>query len=497
MKSIHNFSSGFLLFGFIIGFMLFGTGRATELIPDFNSDGVVNLKDYSILAQYWLQDESSVDIAPAPQGDQIIDYRDIAVLTEHWLETETVYIQWLAHSSVKVWAGGIVIYIDPRNLSISPHDATAVLVTHSHSDHYQRADIDKVSGPQTTFLAPADVIALYGKGQVILPGQTVQLDAFNVIGVPAYNTNKTNHPRSNNWLGFIIEIASKRIYIVGDTDLIEEMKSLGNIDVAFLPAGGTYTMNATEAAEATKYIKPILAIPYHWGQNVGTLADAQRFASLAACNVKIMSVGEIISSRDWLKDFSLLAHWKLDEAAGVTALDSAGGKNGTLSGNPIWQPDGGTIEGALQLDGDGDYVGTPFVLNPSSGPFSVFAWIRGGAPGQVILSQIGGVNWLSADTSSGNLMTELKSSSGRNTQALVSQTIITDGNWHRVGLVWDGSYRILYVDDIVVAKDDNVQSSPGSSTGGLYLGAEKSLNTAGFWTGLIDDIRIRNRAITP
>ena len=154
-----------------------------------------------------------------------------------------------------------------------------------------------------------------------------------MIAVPAYNTN---HPKLNNWLGYIIELASKRIYIAGDTDLIEEMKTLGNIDVAILPAGGTYTMNAQQAADATKYIKPLLAIPYHWGEIVGTIADAQRFASFAACNVKIMSAGEIISSQDWLKDFSLIANWKLDETAGVIAYDSAGSKNGTVNGNPIW-----------------------------------------------------------------------------------------------------------------------------------------------------------------
>ena len=70
-----------------------------------------------------------------------------------------------------------------------------------------------------------------------------------------------------------------------------------------------------------------------------------------------------------------MAHWKLDETEGSITQDSAGDKDGTLNGNPIWQPDGGKIDGALQLDGDGDYISTPFVLNPASGPFSVFAWI--------------------------------------------------------------------------------------------------------------------------
>ena len=112
---------------------------------------------------------------------------------------------------------------------------------------------------------------------------------MRVTGVASYNIGKTNHPKANNWLGFIVELGDTRIYFAGDTDLTPEMKALTDIDVAFLPAGGTYTMNATEAAEATKYFKPLLAIPYHWGTSVGTRADADRFATLAACKVKVMT----------------------------------------------------------------------------------------------------------------------------------------------------------------------------------------------------------------
>ena len=146
------------------------------------------------------------------------------------------------------------------------------------------------------------------------------------------------------------------------------------------------------------------------------------------------------------------------------------------------------------MDGDGDYISTPFVLNPASGPFSVFAWIKGGLPGQVILSQIGGVNWLLADPLTGNLMTELKGT-GRNVKTLTSQTIITDGEWHRVGLVWDGSDRVLYVDDIEVARD--TQGNLAGSNSGVNIGAGKNLEPGTFWSGLIDDVRIYNRAITP
>jgi len=197
-----------------------------------------------------------------------------------------------------------------------------------------------------------------------------------------------------------------------------------------------------------------------------------------------------------IPEIGLIAHWKLDESEGSIAYDSAGVAyhDGTLMGNPVWQPDGGMVTGTLQFDGIDDYVRIDPVLNPADREFSVFAWIKGGAPGQVIISQIDGANWLLADPSGGNLMTELKSS-GRGSAALLSQTAITDGNWLRIGFVWDGSNRILYVDDVEVARD--TQTDLGSSEGGLYIGAGQTLAPASFFSGLIDDIRIYNRAVAP
>ena len=211
---------------------------------------------------------------------------------------QPIYITWIGHASVKIAWKDTVIYVDPRNVSGTPRDATLVLVCHTHSDHYAPADIAKVRNAQTRFIAPPDVVKAYGSGENIAPGQTIDVAGVRVIGVASYNINKTNHPKANNWVGFIVEIAGKRIYVAGDTDLTPEMKALTNIDVAFLPAGGTYTMDAIEAAEATKYFKPRLAIPYHWGTSVGTRADAERFAQLAACSVKVMAYGEVLSLGD-------------------------------------------------------------------------------------------------------------------------------------------------------------------------------------------------------
>jgi hypothetical protein len=134
-------------------------------------------------------------------------------------------------------------------------------------------------------------------------------------------------------------------------------------------------------------------------------------------------------------------------------------------------------------------------LNPADGPFSVLAWVKGGAPGQVVISQQAGINWLMTDAE-GKLMTELRYTRGRTPQwPLLSQMVITDGEWHRVGFVWDGVYRALYVDDTLVAED--AQPGLSGSLGGLHIGCGSDLAAGTFWSGMIDDVRIYSRAMRP
>ena len=184
----------------------------------------------------------------------------------------------------------------------------------------------------------------------------------------------------------------------------------------------------------------------HWGENY-RLCDI----GPAPFGDNIIDVQDLIVLAEYLfTEPGLIAYWNLDETEGDIAYDSVAANDAVVIGGAIWQPEGGMVEGALQLDGIDDYVNTPFVLNPAEGKFSVFVWIKGGAPGQVVISQkinVGGANWLLTDPQAGALMTELKGS-GRSGGPLQSQTVITDGDWHRLGFVWDGSIRTLYVDDV-------------------------------------------------
>jgi hypothetical protein len=197
----------------------------------------------------------------------------------------------------------------------------------------------------------------------------------------------------------------------------------------------------------------------------------------------------------------LIAHYKFDEAEGFIAADSAGDNDGTLSGEPVWQLGGGQVGGALQLNGVDDCVIASFDLNPADGQFSVVVWVKGGVHGQVILSQAGAANWLMADSADGALRTDLKEEAtmGRAPKPsgppLISPTVVIDGDWHRVGFIRDGINRILYVDGIEVARDTAVNLEVAD--GDLYIGAGSGLEPGTFWTGLIDDVRIYNRALTP
>jgi hypothetical protein len=194
-----------------------------------------------------------------------------------------------------------------------------------------------------------------------------------------------------------------------------------------------------------------------------------------------------------IPEMGLIAYWKLDETEGDIAYDSSINYDGTLIGDPVWQPDAGMVAGALQFDGINDYVETDFVLDPANGPFSIFAWIKGGEPGQVLASQQAMANWLATDTE-GKLMTELKCT-GRSAGPLYSETVITDGQWHSIGLVWDGSHRTLYIDGVAVAED--TQHGLVGSQLGLYIGTGKAMEPGTYFSGLIDDVRIYNRAIHP
>jgi len=273
---------------------------------------------------------------------------------------------------------------------------------------------------------------------------------------------------------------------------------------ASMPPGGTGNADLWQApiipvvdfnGDGKVDLKDFSKLAQYWGQNESSVDIAPPIGD-GTVNFQDLAV----LAEHWLFDFRLIAHWKLDEMEGIVAEDSAGDNNGTLYGDPTWQPTGGKVNGALQFDGTDDYVNTPFILNPTTGAFSAFAWIKGGALGEVVISQTNGTGsgalWLYADGLYGKLATKL-TDGNRFTRPLVSEFVITDGEWHQVGVVWDSSRRHLYADKQEVANDSSNLAKLLSCDGGMYIGAGKTLDAAEFWSGLIDDVRIYDQAVSP
>jgi len=203
-------------------------------------------------------------------------------------------IKWLGHSTIRIEHEGKQIYIDPWKLKTGQPKADIILITHSHHDHCSPEDIEKIRGEKTLFIGPSDALEKIKEGEkkIMLPGENINTDWVTIDGVRSYNIDKKFHPKSNNWLGFILKFRGYSVYIAGDTDLIPEMKDI-RADVAILPVGGTYTMDAKQAAEAVKMIKPKVAIPIHFGDIVGNVQDARIFDSLVKeAEVRILEVSK-------------------------------------------------------------------------------------------------------------------------------------------------------------------------------------------------------------
>ena len=200
-------------------------------------------------------------------------------------------IKVLYHSSIRI-SKNKVIYIDPFKIDKNYNDADIVFITHDHYDHYSEEDIDKVINENTTIIIPEELLTkLLRKGInknaiiTVEPNKNYMVQGIKFETISAYNTNKTFHPKENGWVGYIIIINGIRYYIAGDTDITEENKQV-KCDVAFVPVGGTYTMDFKEAASLINEIKPKIAIPIHYGSIVGTEQDAIDFIRLLHPEIK-------------------------------------------------------------------------------------------------------------------------------------------------------------------------------------------------------------------
>ena len=195
-------------------------------------------------------------------------------------------------SSIRI-AADKILYFDPIHIKGEPHDADVIFITHEHYDHFSPDDIVKLSKECTRFVAPSSMQKAFAKAGIgdgmttfMHPAYSAEAEGVPIDAVAAYNLLKPFHPKKNGWLGYVVTVMGKRIYVCGDTDITNEAKAV-KCDIICVPVGGTYTMNAKQAADLVNIIRPETAIPIHYGTMVGKPSDGDTFAAAVDKSVRV------------------------------------------------------------------------------------------------------------------------------------------------------------------------------------------------------------------
>ena len=213
-------------------------------------------------------------------------------------------------NSIRITSRVGTLYVDPLEIANDAHDADYILITHDHYDHFSPEDIRKVAKADSILVVPEkmadktqEVAGDVEKIETVKPGVYQELNGLEFETVSAYNLLKPFHPKSADWVGYVLRIDGKRIYIAGDTDATKEAKAV-KCEVALVPIGGTYTMDAKKAAELVNAIRPNVAIPVHYGNIVGRPSDGDVFAQNVKDPIKVefkIKLNPITRKRDWVQ----------------------------------------------------------------------------------------------------------------------------------------------------------------------------------------------------
>lgn len=182
-----------------------------------------------------------------------------------------IEIFFIKHASLIINYDNKLIYIDPiteyADFSKFPK-ADLILITHEHYDHLDKQAIENLSKDDTEIILNSNSQKILNSGKIMSNGdELVVLNNINIKAVPAYNITPEHlqfHPKGRD-NGYVLTLDNMKIYIAGDTENIDEMNNLKDIDIAFLPVNQPYTMTVEQTNTAVKVIKPKILYPYHYG----------------------------------------------------------------------------------------------------------------------------------------------------------------------------------------------------------------------------------------
>jgi len=190
-------------------------------------------------------------------------------------EDGEVIVRPVNHAGFVLRWKSMMIYNDPvgsSRYSTFPK-ADVILVSHSHTNHFDSGTISSVRATNGVIIAPQAVYsslsaALRTATIVLTNGASTNINGVQIEAVPAYNGN---HPRGTG-NGYVVTIGGKRFYMAGDTGDVAEMRALQNIDVAFL-CMNSFTMTTAAAASAARDFRPKILYPYHYStpDNINSL----------------------------------------------------------------------------------------------------------------------------------------------------------------------------------------------------------------------------------
>ena len=224
-----------------------------------------------------------------PLYGQLISLRIYTERRDNMIADITVNEQ----SSIRI-AGDKIIYFDPLHISGEPHDADIIFITHDHFDHFSPEDIAKCAKEGTRYVAPYTMTKAFTKAEIgenmttfMHAGYSAEVEGIPIDAIAAYNLLKPFHPKKSGWLGYVITVGGKRVYVCGDTDATPEAKEV-ECDIICVPVGGTYVMNPKQAAELVDAVKPEIAVPTHYGTMSGRPTDGDTFAAAVTCGAQIV-----------------------------------------------------------------------------------------------------------------------------------------------------------------------------------------------------------------